>query len=179
MSAIMCTSPQLSRYRTIFALEKRRRECHCVLRHSFDLLATHWRSGQVHMLKSKLAQSMFLGHISFEDGTNFCTRIRENTQMRPHFRSKTRWLCYLVCPWGSFSRNLASWLISCRRTLGATSLNMLGASLWPVYNIHLAVRRQTIPPSLMSESDNRTLAESIISYDSGDSIYCPEQYCRH
>lgn len=71
MSAVMCTSPQLSRYRAIFALEKRRRECHSVLRHSFDLLATHRRSGQVHMLKSKLAQSMFMGHISFEDGTKF------------------------------------------------------------------------------------------------------------
>lgn len=178
MSEVMCTSPRLSRYRAIFALEKRRGECHCVLRHSFDLLATQRRSGQVHMWKSKPAQSVFLGHISFEDGTNFCTRIRESYKCGHVFVQKARRLCYLVCPWGGFSSNLASWLISCRRTLGTTSLNMLGASLWPVYNIHLAVRRQTIPPSLMSESDNRTLAESIIPHDSGDAIYCPEQHRR-
>lgn len=57
-----------------------------------DIVLTFWllqrRSREVHMLKSKLAQSMFLGHISFEDRTNFCTRIRESHKCGHNFVQK-------------------------------------------------------------------------------------------
>lgn len=69
-------SPQLSRYCTVFALEKQYCECHCMLWHSFDLLTTHWRSRQAHMLKSKrlsqlkmkmygYSHSFYLEHVDY------------------------------------------------------------------------------------------------------------------
>lgn len=76
-------SPQLSRYCTVFALEKQYCEYHCMLWHSFDLLTTHWKSRllMLKMLKSKRLSQSFRLHCLRRDYVKFSLQLHSKMEM--------------------------------------------------------------------------------------------------